>query len=93
MFPIAILIDELKNEDVQLRLNSVRRLPVISKALGTERTRNELIPYLTGMPIQATDVPDFWYIVGTLVCILLVLSLKSPGPLPFVYSQIPVRCM
>jgi serine/threonine-protein phosphatase 2A regulatory subunit A len=46
VYPIAILIDELKNEDVQLRLNSIRRLPVISKALGTERTRLELIPYL-----------------------------------------------
>jgi len=39
--PIAILIDELKNEDIQLRLNSVRRLNTIAKALGHERTRKE----------------------------------------------------
>merc|ERR1719460_1874594 len=45
--PIAILIDELKNEDVEIRLNSVRRLGTIAVALGVERTRNELIPFLT----------------------------------------------
>ncbi len=39
--------DELKNEDVALRLNSVRRLSTIALALGEERTRKELIPYLT----------------------------------------------
>lgn len=39
--------DELKNEDVALRLNSVKRLGTIALALGEERTRNELIPFLT----------------------------------------------
>jgi len=43
---IASLMDELKNEDVQLRLNSIRRLNVIAKALGPDRTRQELIPFL-----------------------------------------------
>lgn len=46
LYPIAILIDELKNDDIQLRLNSVRRLGTIAKALGEERTRRELIPFL-----------------------------------------------
>lgn len=46
VFPVAVLIDELRSGDVQLRLNSIRRLQVIAKALGTERTRLELIPYL-----------------------------------------------
>eukprot|EP00993_Chasmostoma_nieuportense_P007162 NODE_7891_length_405_cov_5.694245_g7725_i0.p1 GENE.NODE_7891_length_405_cov_5.694245_g7725_i0~~NODE_7891_length_405_cov_5.694245_g7725_i0.p1 ORF type:complete len:101 (+),score=37.12 NODE_7891_length_405_cov_5.694245_g7725_i0:81-383(+) len=46
VYPIAVLIDELKNEELHLRINSIRRLPVIAKALGTERTRLELIPYL-----------------------------------------------
>jgi len=45
--PIAILIDELKNEDVEIRLNSIRRLGTIAVALGVERTRLELIPFLT----------------------------------------------
>lgn len=45
---MAILIDELKHEDIQLRLNSIRRLSTIAVALGTERSRNELIPFLNG---------------------------------------------
>uniref|UniRef100_A0A914WW71 Protein phosphatase 2A regulatory subunit n=1 Tax=Plectus sambesii TaxID=2011161 RepID=A0A914WW71_9BILA len=47
LYPIAVLIDELRNEDVQLRLNSIRKLSTIALALGVERTRNELIPFLT----------------------------------------------
>ena len=39
--------DELKNEDVALRLNSVKRLATIALALGEDRTRNELIPFLS----------------------------------------------
>ena len=46
--------DELKNEDVALRLNSVRRLSTIAMALGEERTRKELIPFLT----EANDDED-----------------------------------
>ena len=38
--------DELKNDDVAVRLNSIRRLSTIARALGEERTRNELIPFL-----------------------------------------------
>jgi serine/threonine-protein phosphatase 2A regulatory subunit A len=37
----------LKNEDVALRLHSVRKLNTIALALGVERTRNELIPFIT----------------------------------------------
>ncbi|CAJ0928846.1 unnamed protein product, partial [Mesorhabditis belari] len=47
LYPIAVLIDELRNEDVQLRLNSIRKLSTIALALGVERTRNELIHFLT----------------------------------------------
>ena len=50
LYPVAVLIDELKNEDIQLRLNSIRRLSTIAVALGAERTRNELIPFLNGAP-------------------------------------------
>ena len=49
LYPIAVLIDELRNEDVQLRLNSIRKLSTIALALGVERTRKELIQFLTGM--------------------------------------------
>ncbi len=47
LYPIAVLIDELRNEDVQLRLNSIKKLSTIALALGVERTRSELIPFLT----------------------------------------------
>lgn len=54
IYAIMVLIDELKHDDVQLRLNSVRRLSTIAVALGPERTRNELVPYLT----DSTDDDD-----------------------------------
>lgn len=44
--PIAVLIEELKNDDVTLRLNSIERLQSIALALGEERTRLELLPFL-----------------------------------------------
>ena len=46
LYPIAVLIDELRHEDVQTRLNSVQHLEQVALALGPLRTRNELIPYL-----------------------------------------------
>lgn len=46
LYPIAVLIDELKNDDVHIRLNSIRKLSTIARALGEERTRTELIPFL-----------------------------------------------
>ncbi|KAI9226689.1 MAG: armadillo-type protein [Piptocephalis tieghemiana] len=46
LYPIAVLMDELKAEDVVLRLNAIRRLSTIALALGPERARDELIPFL-----------------------------------------------
>ncbi len=46
LYQIAILIDELKHSDVQCRLNSMQKLPAIAAALGPERTRSELVPYV-----------------------------------------------
>lgn len=46
LYPIAVLIDELKHDDVLLRLNAIHRLSTIALALGPERTREELIPFL-----------------------------------------------
>lgn len=34
----------------QLRLNSIKKLSTIALALGVERTRSELLPFLTGEP-------------------------------------------
>ena len=46
VYPIHLLMDELKSDDVVLRLSSIRRLSTIALALGPERTREELIPFL-----------------------------------------------
>jgi len=48
LYPIAVLIDELKHDDVALRLNAIHRLSTIAMALGPDRTRDELIPFLDG---------------------------------------------
>lgn len=52
--------DELKNEDVALRLNSVRKLSTIALALGEERTRKELVPFLADSSDDEDEVskPD-----------------------------------
>ena len=44
--PIAILMDELRSEDVQLRLNAIHRIKTIALALGPDRSREELVPFL-----------------------------------------------
>lgn len=46
LYPLAVLIDELKNDDVQSRLNSISRITTIALALGEAKTRSELLPYL-----------------------------------------------
>ena len=38
--------DELRDDDIALKLNSIRRLSTIALALGELRTRSELLPYL-----------------------------------------------
>lgn len=63
--------DELRNEDVALRLNSVRRLSTIALALGEERTRNELIPFIS----ESNDDEDE---------VLLALAEELGGFLPYV---------
>jgi hypothetical protein len=39
-------MDELQSEDVQLRLNAIHSIPTIALALGPDRAREELIPFL-----------------------------------------------
>lgn len=38
-----------QHDDVLLRLNAIHRLSTIALALGPERTRDELIPFLDGL--------------------------------------------
>ena len=41
-----VLVDELRSEDVSLRINAVKRLSTIALALGPDRTRDELVTFL-----------------------------------------------
>jgi serine/threonine-protein phosphatase 2A regulatory subunit A len=61
LYPIAVLMDELKHEDVVLRLNAIKRLGTIALALGPLRTRTELIRFLDGYffnNIESVDDDD-----------------------------------
>ncbi|KAJ3432388.1 protein phosphatase 2 (formerly 2a) regulatory subunit a beta isoform-related [Anaeramoeba flamelloides] len=46
---IGLLIDELKSEDPKLRLHSIRQIKSIAQAIGIEKTREELIPFLSNI--------------------------------------------
>jgi serine/threonine-protein phosphatase 2A regulatory subunit A len=43
-----VIIDDLKSDDVRKRVSSVRQLNLIASAIGPERTKNELVPFLSG---------------------------------------------
>jgi serine/threonine-protein phosphatase 2A regulatory subunit A len=42
------LLDELRSEEIKKRINAVTQLKTIAHALGPDRTRLELIPFLNG---------------------------------------------
>lgn len=46
LYPIAVLIDELRGEDQKKRLNSIANFQTICIALGPERCKNELMPFI-----------------------------------------------
>lgn len=48
-FSIGGLIEDLKSIDPKLRLNGIKNLNVIANALGKERTRSELVPFVTDL--------------------------------------------
>ncbi len=50
--PIGVLIDELKSEDPKRRMNSVKNFVTIASAVGPERTRSELLPFVSGNHIK-----------------------------------------
>lgn len=51
---MAVLIDHLKADDVNMRVSAMRSLPVIAEALGPDRVRAELIPFIN----ESTDDED-----------------------------------
>ena len=66
------LINHLRNEDVQLRLNSMERLTYIARSIGPVKTRKELIPLLIALnededevlEAMARELGDFVPLVG-----------------------------
>ncbi|XP_020805095.1 serine/threonine-protein phosphatase PP2A 65 kDa regulatory subunit-like [Drosophila serrata] len=44
--PMVMFMAEFKHKDVHRRLNSVKKLSETALALGTERTRSELLPFI-----------------------------------------------
>ncbi len=51
---IAMLIEQLKADDINLRVTATRSLPAIAEALGPERVRAELVPFVN----DSTDDED-----------------------------------
>ncbi|KAH0570402.1 Serine/threonine-protein phosphatase 2A [Spironucleus salmonicida] len=56
IFNIALLIDNLKHEEVNERLRSMQSLDKIATALGTRRTAQELLPFLCDCVDDDDDV-------------------------------------
>lgn len=53
--PVALLMDELKSDETQSRVEAMRRLETISLALGAERSRTELLPFLLSCCLDEED--------------------------------------
>lgn len=49
-----MLIEHLKADDINLRVTATRELPAIAEALGPERVRAELVPFIN----DSTDDED-----------------------------------
>jgi serine/threonine-protein phosphatase 2A regulatory subunit A len=56
VYSAAILIEDLRSDDKSRKLNAVPRLSTIAEALGPERTRNELIPFLQELLDEDEDI-------------------------------------
>jgi serine/threonine-protein phosphatase 2A regulatory subunit A len=55
LYPAAVLIDELRSDNLHRRLNSIKNLGTIAAALGVQRTCEELLPFLAE---ECTDDDD-----------------------------------
>ncbi|SCU90906.1 LADA_0F07052g1_1 [Lachancea dasiensis] len=47
LYPLALLMDELKHDDIGNRVEAMKKLDTIALALGPQRSRDELVPFLT----------------------------------------------
>jgi serine/threonine-protein phosphatase 2A regulatory subunit A len=72
--PVSLL-DELRSEEIKKRINSVSQLKTIATALGPDRTRNELVPFLNGIGLNDIEFVDD----DEQVLVLLINTLKDFG--------------
>ncbi len=70
LYPLAVLMEEMKSEDAETRINAMRRLSTVAEALGPERTRKELIPFLGGAyrTIRRVVHPRFLHACVAVLC-------------------------
>ncbi|EQC25018.1 hypothetical protein SDRG_17095 [Saprolegnia diclina VS20] len=54
LYPINLLTEEMRTDETETRIRSMRRLRTVAQALGPDRTRSELLPFLS----QSTDDED-----------------------------------
>lgn len=94
LYPLALLMDELKHDDVSNRVEAMQKLDNIAIALGPERTLKELLPFLNDVAqddeeevfaVLASKLGDFVPLVGghencePLIQILTILaSMEEP---------------
>lgn len=88
--PLKLLQEDLKDDDDEQAIVSIKRLHTIALALGPDRTRNELVPFLAEYVEQdkdealtaiATQLGDFSESVGgsTYIPVLIPLLEKLSG--------------
>lgn len=62
LYPLALLMDELKHDDIANRVEAMKKLDTISTALGPQRTREELIPFL--MEVAQDDEDEVFAVLA-----------------------------
>ena len=45
---ITAILEEMKNSDPKVKSDAIKNLNVVAQAIGKERSRNELLPYISG---------------------------------------------
>lgn len=61
-YPLALLMDELKHDDVSNRVLAMQKLDAIAIALGPERTLHELLPFLND--VAQDDEEEVFAVMG-----------------------------
>ncbi|QLL34053.1 hypothetical protein HG536_0F03780 [Torulaspora globosa] len=62
LYPLALLMDELKHDDISNRVEAMKKLDTIATALGPQRSRDELIPFL--MEVAQDDEDEVFAVLA-----------------------------